>query len=70
MYTSFDIKNPDYSKHPRAKQIRWADFVLKPGDSLYIPQGWYHAVESLPIDNINCSVNLTCVSPLLHTFQT
>jgi len=63
VYTQLDIRKPNYEKYPRARQIRWADFVLKPGDSLYIPQGWYHAVESLPIDNINCSVTLTCFNP-------
>jgi hypothetical protein len=49
-----DLQNPDLEKFPRfAEAWETAQCVtLEPGDALYIPYGWWHAVESLALFNI------------------
>ncbi|MEZ4436937.1 MAG: cupin-like domain-containing protein [bacterium] len=40
---------PDLTRHPRFAKARAAEqvFELGPGDGIFIPQGWWHRVESL-----------------------
>ncbi len=52
-----DLANPDLAQHPRyAEAARHAlQAVLEPGDAIYIPYGWWHAVDSL--DPVSILVN-------------
>jgi hypothetical protein len=52
-----DIREPDFARFPRyrAAQASALEAVLEPGDALYIPAPWWHAVESL--DGLNLLVN-------------
>lgn len=52
-----DIRDPDLERFPRYRAARSSalEAVLLPGDALYIPAPWWHAVESL--DGINLLVN-------------
>lgn len=52
-----DIWNPDFDKFPRyAEAAKVAqEAVLEPGDALYIPSLWWHAVASL--EPVNVLVN-------------
>jgi len=47
VYSQVDCGNPDYSRHPLYQQATPIDVVLEPGESLFIPVGWWHYVESL-----------------------
>jgi lysine-specific demethylase 8 len=44
-----DVFAPDHAAFPqyRAAEARRIELVLEPGDTLYIPRRWWHAVESL-----------------------
>lgn len=46
--STVDLRNPDLVRFPRFKQaLEQAQTVeLEPGDALYIPSPWWHAVES------------------------
>ena len=44
-----DIWNIDYNKYPLFKNVKFYKFILNPGDILYIPPYWWHAVKN--IDN-------------------
>jgi hypothetical protein len=37
-----DILNPDYENYPGLKYVRGYDFILEPGDSLFMPSGYWH----------------------------
>ncbi|MFT7287466.1 MAG: hypothetical protein ACI87W_001580, partial [Halieaceae bacterium] len=52
-----DLNNPDFERFPRfAEALASARTVeLDPGDAIYIPSIWWHAVEGL--DNFNILVN-------------
>jgi hypothetical protein len=45
--SAVDPKNPDLSRHPLFAHARLLDCVLEPGDTLYLPCGWWHNVSNL-----------------------
>ncbi|KAA8543288.1 hypothetical protein F0562_021217 [Nyssa sinensis] len=55
-HSSVALENPDFSIHPRAKQSM--DYsqkvILHAGDALFIPEGWFHQVDS---DDLTIAVN-------------
>lgn len=42
-----DINNFDTEKFPEFKDIEFIKAILEPGDVLYLPQKWWHYVQSL-----------------------
>lgn len=42
-----DIDHVDHDRYPLFEQAEAIEVVVKRGDSLYIPQGWWHQVYSL-----------------------
>ncbi|KAJ6817006.1 uncharacterized protein M6B38_413980 [Iris pallida] len=55
-HSAVDIENPDLSVHLRAKHSK--DYsqttILRAGDALFIPEGWFHQVDS---DDLTIAVN-------------
>ncbi|KAJ4968773.1 hypothetical protein NE237_015474 [Protea cynaroides] len=47
-HSSVNLENPDFSVHPRAKHLmeNSQTAILRPGDALFIPEGWFHQVDS------------------------
>lgn len=43
----FDPEAPDYDAFPLARHAAIVEVVVKPGDMLYVPAGWYHQVRAL-----------------------
>jgi len=43
------IDSPDLAKFPLFSKAEYTECVLRPGDMLYIPKGWWHYVRSLSI---------------------
>lgn len=54
---AFDFDDVDLARFPRlaAKLAQRRDFVLEPGQMLYLPLGWWHQAESL--DDVNININ-------------
>ncbi|WP_407313562.1 cupin-like domain-containing protein [Pseudomonas sp. nanlin1] len=38
---------PDYTAFPKAEQVLFIEVNLKPGDILFLPEGWFHEIKSL-----------------------
>jgi hypothetical protein len=49
-----NIFNPDLVKFPLFEKTNSIELIIKPGQMLYIPAKWWHAVESL---SVSASVN-------------
>jgi hypothetical protein len=43
----FNPEAPDYAAYPLARQATMIEVVVRPGDMLYVPAGWYHQVHAL-----------------------
>lgn len=53
-----DPKAPDYAQFPRCREVRFLEVVLQAGDLLFLPEGWFHQVESLSTSlSVNFWVN-------------
>ena len=48
---------PDYQKYPLFDQARYYESYLEPGQVLYLPNQWWHTVESRDI-SISISADL------------
>ncbi|KAL9318449.1 hypothetical protein ACSQ67_014966 [Phaseolus vulgaris] len=55
-HSSVSLENPDYSIYPRAEcSMEFAQkVVLQAGDALFIPEGWFHQVDS---DDLTIAIN-------------
>ncbi|KAK6260032.1 hypothetical protein SCA6_014506 [Theobroma cacao] len=55
-HSSVALENPDFSVHPRAKySMQYSKkVILHAGDALFIPEGWFHQVDS---DDFTIAVN-------------
>ncbi|KAL1059707.1 hypothetical protein V6Z11_1Z014400 [Gossypium hirsutum] len=55
-HSSVALENPDFSIHPRAQcSMEYSQKVtLQAGDALFIPEGWFHQVDS---DELTMAVN-------------
>jgi hypothetical protein len=42
----FDPETPDYDKYPLARDVRFIECTVNPGDLLFLPAGWFHKVRS------------------------
>jgi hypothetical protein len=56
-YVNVDL--PDFKKYPRLKNAQGYQVTLEPGETLYIPSGyWHHFVY----DDAACAISLRCPS--------
>lgn len=57
------IKNPDYRKYPALLYLNGYEAVIHPGDTLYIPSGWWHYIQ-YDTEGYSISVRALPSSPL------
>ena len=43
----FNPDAPDYQRFPRARDVTFLRVTLEAGDLLFLPEGWFHQVESV-----------------------
>jgi len=39
------IKNPEYRKYPALLYLNGYEAIIRPGETLYIPSGWWHYIQ-------------------------
>ncbi len=49
VYSDVDCENPDFEKHPLFQGVDKIEIVLRPGEVLFLPVGWWHHVRALDI---------------------
>jgi Cupin-like domain len=49
VFSHVDPDHPDEDAYPQFAGVTKADVVLEPGESLFIPVGWWHRVEALDV---------------------
>uniref|UniRef100_A0A0E0JPC1 JmjC domain-containing protein n=1 Tax=Oryza punctata TaxID=4537 RepID=A0A0E0JPC1_ORYPU len=64
-HSSVSIEEPDYSSYTRAKYMKEYSerVILNCGDALFIPEGWYHQVDS---DDLTIAINFWWKSRIMN----
>jgi hypothetical protein len=44
-HTSIDVNQPDFVKYPALQDIKGIDCTIGPGDTIFMPAGWWHHIE-------------------------
>jgi hypothetical protein len=65
--SSFDPEAPDYNNLPLAQQAWQVECIVKPGEMLFLPAGWFHHVRSL---DFSLSVNRWAHDPPMALSKT
>ncbi len=47
VYSEVNCENPDYERHPDFLNVNKIEITLGPGETLFLPVGWWHHVRSL-----------------------
>jgi lysine-specific demethylase 8 len=66
-FAQVDPEKPDYDRFPRFRGVKAYTATLGPGETLFIPQGWWHHTRSLD-DAI--SMNFWWGGPVIHAAAT
>jgi ribosomal protein L16 Arg81 hydroxylase len=61
------LESPDLKKFPKFSKATPVEFILGPGEILFVPRGWPHYVRSL---DFTLTVNCFFVTPTLALFDT
>jgi len=54
-----DVHQPDFEEYPGLKDAQGYRFVLEPGETLFIPSGYWH---HLVYEEASCAISLRCPS--------
>lgn len=46
-YSLVDVEKPDYKKYPGLRYVKGQECLLEPGDSVFIPGGYWHLMKYL-----------------------
>jgi len=46
-YSLVDLDNPDYTKYPGLEYVEANEYILEPGDALFMPSGYWHYITYL-----------------------
>lgn len=44
-HTSIDVNHPDFDKYPGLAHVQGIDCTIGPGDTIFMPSGWWHHIE-------------------------
>ena len=56
VYSRVNAENPDLGEYPLYGLTRRIELVLEPGEALFLPVGWWHAVRAI---DLSLSVSFT-----------
>lgn len=64
-WSPVDVEHPDLARHPRFAEAAPLEFIVEPGEILFVPITWWHHVRAL---TPSISINFFWAKPL-HTLR-
>ena len=58
VYSPIDIDRPDLNRYPRFSKVTVLEVVAEPGDTVFLPLGWWHQVAAL---EVSLSFSYSCL---------
>ena len=49
VFSDVDCETPDLARHPKFRHVSVADATLEPGETLFMPVGWWHHARALDV---------------------
>jgi ribosomal protein L16 Arg81 hydroxylase len=49
VFSPIDVDKPDLTRYPRFREAKMLEVVVEPGETVYLPLGWWHQVSSLDV---------------------
>jgi ribosomal protein L16 Arg81 hydroxylase len=49
VYSPIDIDKPDFARYPLFREVKVLEVIAEPGDTVFLPLGWWHQVTSLDV---------------------
>lgn len=49
VFSPIDIDRPDLARYPLFAQVKVLEVIAEPGDTVFLPLGWWHQVSSLDV---------------------
>ncbi|WP_353090825.1 cupin-like domain-containing protein [Methylibium sp.] len=49
VFSAIDLDRPDLERYPAFRNVKVLEVVLEPGDTVFLPLGWWHQVASLEV---------------------
>ena len=49
VYSPIDLDKPDLNRYPRFREATVLEVIAEPGDTVFLPLGWWHQVASLDV---------------------
>ncbi|MGA0609026.1 cupin-like domain-containing protein [Caldimonas sp. KR1-144] len=49
VFSEVDVDAPDLARYPRFAEVKVLEVVLEPGETMFLPLGWWHQVSSLEL---------------------
>jgi len=49
VYSPVDIDRPDLNRYPDFAQVKVLDVIVEPGETMFLPLGWWHQVTALDL---------------------
>jgi hypothetical protein len=49
VFSPIDVDKPDLARYPLFEQVKMLEVVVEPGETVFLPLGWWHQVTSLDV---------------------
>jgi hypothetical protein len=49
VFSPVDVDRPDFARHPAFREARVLEVIVEPGETVFLPLGWWHQVASLDV---------------------